>query len=103
MRPKRVKIIYWVLTALFVIAMLMDGAAGIAKEKTGREVMQHLGYPVHLMVITGAAKISGALAIIQNQFKTIKRGPLPDLLLTLLEHLHPEALLAMIWACYCRR
>jgi hypothetical protein len=71
-KPKTIKTIYWVLTVLFVLAMLMDGGAGIAKEKTGQEVMKHLGYPIYIMVITGIAKIFGAIAILQNRYKTIK-------------------------------
>ena len=72
MQPKTIKIIYWVLTTIFVLFMVMDGGAGIAREKTGQEVMKHLGYPVYIMVITGAFKILGAIAIAQNRFKTIK-------------------------------
>ena len=72
MQPKTVKIIYWVLTTIFVLFMAMDGGAGIAREKTGQEVMKHLGYPVYIMVITGAFKVLGAIAIVQNRFKTIK-------------------------------
>jgi hypothetical protein len=52
--------------------MLMDGGAGVVKEKTGQEVMNHLGYPIYIMVITGAFKILGAIAILQNKYKTIK-------------------------------
>ncbi|RFZ82907.1 DoxX family protein [Mucilaginibacter terrenus] len=72
MSPKTIKIIYWILITLFVLSSLADGGAGIAKEKTGREVMAHLGYPVYLMVITGIAKVLGALAILQNKFRTVK-------------------------------
>lgn len=72
MQPKAIKITYWVLTGLFVLAMLADGAAGLAKEKTGQEVMLHLGYPIYLMMITGAAKVLGALAILQDKYKIIK-------------------------------
>lgn len=72
MSAKAVKVTYWVLTVIFGLFMLMDGGAGVVKEKTGQEVMNHLGYPVYLMVITGAFKIAGALAILQNHFKTIK-------------------------------
>ncbi|MBD1393460.1 DoxX family protein [Mucilaginibacter glaciei] len=72
MSAKTIKIIYWVLTVIFGIFMLMDGGAGVAKEKTGQEVMNHLGYPVYLMGITGVFKIAGAIAILQNIFKTIK-------------------------------
>jgi hypothetical protein len=72
MKPKTIKIIYWVLTAIFVLFMAMDGGAGIAREKTGQEVMRHLGYPIYIMGITGVFKILGAVAIAQNSFKTIK-------------------------------
>lgn len=72
MGAKTIKIIYWIFTPIFGIFMLIDGGAGVAKEKTGQEVMNHLGYPVYLMVITGAFKIAGAIAILQNSFKTIK-------------------------------
>jgi hypothetical protein len=72
MKPKTIKIIYWVLTVIFVLFMVMDGGAGIAREKTGQEVMRHLGYPIYIMVITGVFKVLGAIAIAQNSLKTIK-------------------------------
>jgi hypothetical protein len=72
MKPKTIKIIYWVLTVIFVLFMAMDGGAGIAREKTGQEVMRHLGYPIYIMVITGVFKVLGAIAIAQNSLKTIK-------------------------------
>ena len=72
MSSKTIKIIYWILTALFVLAMLPDGVAGIMRENTGQEVMHHLGYPIYIMVITGCFKVLGAIAIAQNKFKTVK-------------------------------
>jgi hypothetical protein len=72
MQPKAIKITYWVLTVIFVLFMAMDGGAGIAREKTGQEVMRHLGYPIYVMVITGVFKILGAIAIAQNSLKIIK-------------------------------
>ncbi|MFA6083692.1 DoxX family protein [Mucilaginibacter sp.] len=72
MSPKTIKITYWILTVVFALFMLMDGGAGVVKEKTGQEVMKHLGYPIYIMVITGAFKILGAIAILQNKYKTIK-------------------------------
>lgn len=72
MTNKAITITYWTLSIIFGVFMLMDGGAGIAKEQTGREVMAHLGYPVYLMVITGAFKVLGAIAILQNSFTTIK-------------------------------
>ncbi|MDB5001636.1 MAG: hypothetical protein JWR76_2713 [Mucilaginibacter sp.] len=72
MNPKAIKTIYRILTIVFALLMLMDGGAGIVKEKTGQEVMNHLHYPIYIMVITGAFKILGAIAILQNKYKTIK-------------------------------
>jgi uncharacterized membrane protein len=72
MNPKAIKTTYRILTIVFALLMLMDGSAGVVKEKTGQEVMNHLGYPIYIMVITGAFKILGAIAILQNKYKTIK-------------------------------
>ncbi|RYU89429.1 DoxX family protein [Mucilaginibacter terrigena] len=72
MKPKTIKIIYWVLTLLFALAMLGDAYGGISKQEAGQEVMRHLGYPIYIMVITGVFKLLGAIAILQNKFKTIK-------------------------------
>ncbi|MEB0249370.1 MULTISPECIES: DoxX family protein [unclassified Mucilaginibacter] len=72
MKAKTIRIIYWSLTTLFVLAMLPDGAAGMLREKTGQEVMRHLGYPIYIMAITGAFKIAGAIAIAQNKYKAVK-------------------------------
>jgi len=72
MKPKTIKVTYWILAVIFALFMLMDGSAGVMKEQTGQDVMNHLGYPIYIMVITGAAKILGAVAILQTKFKTIK-------------------------------
>jgi uncharacterized membrane protein len=72
MNPKAIKTTYRILTIVFALLMLMDGGAGVVKEKTGQEVMNHLHYPIYIMVITGAFKILGAIAILQNKYKTIK-------------------------------
>jgi uncharacterized membrane protein len=72
MSPKAINTTYRILTIVFALLMLMDGSAGVVKEKTGQEVMNHLGYPIYIMVITGAFKILGAIAILQNKYKTIK-------------------------------
>jgi hypothetical protein len=72
MSDKAIKTTYWILAVVFALFMLMDGGAGIAKEKTGQEVMNHLHYPIYIMVITGAFKMLGAIAILQNKYKTIK-------------------------------
>jgi uncharacterized membrane protein len=72
MKSKNIKIIYWVLAVLFALAMLGDAYGGISKQEAGQEVMRHLGYPIYIMVITGVFKLFGAIAILQNKYKTIK-------------------------------
>ncbi|MEO5683519.1 MAG: DoxX family protein [Chitinophagaceae bacterium] len=72
MKPATIRIIYWVLTILFALMMLMDGIGGVTRQQAGVEVMQHLGYPLYVLSIFGIAKILGALAILQNKWKTIK-------------------------------
>jgi hypothetical protein len=72
MSAKTIKIIYWVVTILFALAMLGDAFGGITKQQQGVVVLQHLGYPVYNMPMFGVAKLLGAIAILQPKFKTIK-------------------------------
>jgi DoxX-like family len=72
MKPKTIKILYWTLTILFALFMLMDGFGGVTRQQAGVEVMQHLGYPIYAMSIFGIAKLLGAVAVLQDKFRTIK-------------------------------
>jgi len=72
MKPATTKILYWVFTILFAAFFTMDAIGGITKQQAGVDVMQHLGYPVYVMQITGVAKILGVIAILQPKFNTIK-------------------------------
>ncbi|QXV66271.1 DoxX family protein [Mucilaginibacter sp. 21P] len=72
MSTKAIKIIYWTLTILFVLAMLADAFGGITQQEAGKVVLQHLGYPMYLLVITGVFKLFGAMAILQNRLMAIK-------------------------------
>lgn len=69
---KRTKIACWVATLIFALLMVMDGIGGITRQEAGVEVMKLLGYPIYFLSISGIAKILGAVAIVQNHFKTIK-------------------------------
>jgi SNF family Na+-dependent transporter len=66
------KIIYWTLTVLFGLLMLADGLAGALHQAAAVEAIVHLGYPEYFLNIVGTAKVLGAIAIIQNKYKTIK-------------------------------
>ncbi len=68
MKPKTIGISYWIVTGLF--ALLVAGTA--IPTEAGEEVMATLGYPAYLLDILLVAKIVGAIALIQPQFRTIK-------------------------------
>lgn len=72
MKPKTIRITYWVLTILFALAMLADSYGGITQQQAGKDVLQHLGYPMYALIIFGVAKLLGAIAILQTRFKIIK-------------------------------
>ncbi len=72
MKSRTTARIYWTLLLLFSLMMLADGVAGLMLEKNGQQAMRQLGYPLYIMTITGAAKILGALALLQPKFRTLK-------------------------------
>ncbi|MEK6984619.1 MAG: DoxX family protein [Nanoarchaeota archaeon] len=72
MKPKTIKIIYWIITILFSLFMLFSGVSEIIQTEQAKEVMKHLGYPIYVNTIIGVAKILGVIAILQWKFKTIK-------------------------------
>jgi DoxX-like family len=72
MTTGKMNVFYWIATGLFAAFLLGDGAAGLAHEKTGLAVMQHLGYPAYLMSILGGFKVAGAIAILQSRYGLVK-------------------------------
>ena len=72
MKPKTINIIYWIVTILFSLFMMFSGVLEIMQTEQAKEVMKHLGYPIYVNTIIGAAKILGALAILQWNFRTLK-------------------------------
>jgi hypothetical protein len=72
MKPRTLSRLYWTLTVLFCLLMLADGVAGLVHEQHGVAGMKQLGYPVYIMDITGAAKILGALALLQTKYRALK-------------------------------
>ncbi len=73
MKPTmRTKRIYWVVTLLFVIIMLMSATMMLAGAKPYVDGMIHLGYPVYICMILGVAKLLGGIAILQNRFSMLK-------------------------------
>lgn len=72
MKPKSEKILYWVITVIFSLAILQSAVVEIMQTESSKQLMDMLGYPHYLNTILGVAKILGVIAIIQPWFKTIK-------------------------------
>jgi hypothetical protein len=72
MKPKTIKIIYWIVTALFVSGMLQSGITELMRTEGSKRLMDMLGYPQYLNSILGVAKILGVIAVVQPVYKTIK-------------------------------
>lgn len=72
MKKKTVKIIYWIVTILFVALMLFSGISELMMTEQGNELLISLGYPLYLNYILGIAKVLGAIALVVPQFKTLK-------------------------------
>ncbi len=72
MKPKTIKIIYWISTILFCLGMLFSGVTELMQTEQAIEIMKQLGYPAYLNIILGIAKVLGVLAILQWKFKVVK-------------------------------
>ena len=72
MKPKTIKISYWIVTILFSLFMLFSGVSEVMQTEQAKVLMKHLGYPIYVNTIIGVAKILGALAILQWKFRTLK-------------------------------
>ena len=72
MKPKTIKIIYWVSTILFVLANLFSGITSIMQTEPGVELMKGLGYASYVLVILGVAKVLGSIALLQDKYRTLK-------------------------------
>lgn len=72
MKPKTIKIIYWVVTILFSLAIFFGAVGELMQNEQSVEVLKHLGYPIYFNIILGVAKVIGVVAILQWKFKTLK-------------------------------
>ena len=72
-RPEKLKTIaYWGATALTALAFLTGGLADLARGPALVNAMAHLGYPSYFMIILGAWKVLGALAIVAPRLPRLK-------------------------------
>jgi hypothetical protein len=70
---KKQKIVYWVVTILFLVPMAGSGVPELLFQSPAATAatMLHLGYPLYLMRILGLAKILGAVAIVSDRSRTL--------------------------------
>ena len=60
----RINRIYWVITGLMAVFMLMASIPDVLRQPQAIEVFGHLGYPVYLLLFLGTAKILGVIAVL---------------------------------------
>jgi hypothetical protein len=69
---KRNKIIYWVATIWLSLGMLSGGIVQLIRLKEETDMMDKLGYPSYFLIILGAWKIAGVVAILVPGFVLVK-------------------------------
>lgn len=64
MKKKKINIVYWILTALMSILILLGAIIDIMKSEEAVAFIRHLGYPEYFVRFIGILKVAGILAII---------------------------------------
>lgn len=72
MKPKSVKITYWILLVILCLFMAFDGFGGVTKQAEGVTVLNHLGFPIYVMPLLGVLKFLGVIALLQNLYQGVK-------------------------------
>lgn len=72
MKPKSVKITYWILVSLLCLFMAADAYGGLTKAKQGVDELSHLGYASYIMPMFGVMKVLGIIALLQIKYSRIK-------------------------------
>lgn len=73
MKLKALKGWYWTFTIIICLFMFGDGISSLFRSQSGIDLFASLGYPSYLLIITGVAKVLGALAVIQNKYPDLKQ------------------------------
>ena len=70
---KKIKITYWIFTALLAVLLLMSSIPDIiCVPDAVTMVSTHLGYPVYIIRFLGVAKLLAAIAILYPGFPRLK-------------------------------
>jgi hypothetical protein len=80
---KKIKIIYWVFTGLFVFFMLGSAIPNIISAEMSVNGFKSIGYPAYLVPFLGVAKTLGVIAILVPGYSRIKEWAYAGLLFDL--------------------
>ena len=69
---KKNKMIYWIVTGIFSLFMLLTAIPDILMSADAMTFMNQLGYPGYFVPFLGVAKTLGAIAILIPGFPRIK-------------------------------
>ncbi|GAA0358518.1 DoxX family protein [Bacillus horti] len=69
---KRKKVIYWIFTVWLALGMLSAAIVQLIQLDGEVDMMLHLGYPAYFLVLLGASKILGVIAILVPKFPLLK-------------------------------
>jgi uncharacterized membrane protein YphA (DoxX/SURF4 family) len=69
---KTCRIAYWLTTTLVAAELALGGVWDLLRTPYVRSVIEHLGYPSYFLVIIGAWKVPGALALVVPRFPRLK-------------------------------
>lgn len=81
---KKTKIIYWILTGLFVFVMAGSGIPNIMVNSMSVQGFHEMGYPTYIIPFLGWAKLLGAIAILVPGFPRLKEWAYAGLIFDLL-------------------
>jgi uncharacterized membrane protein YphA (DoxX/SURF4 family) len=65
-------IAYWLTTVVVAAELALGGVWDVLRISYVRDVIEHLGYPSYFLVIIGAWKVPGALALVVPRFARLK-------------------------------
>ncbi|HCS20085.1 MAG TPA: DoxX-like family protein [Bacteroidetes bacterium] len=69
---KRDKIIYWIATVWLSLGMLSSGIVQLFQQETEIRFILEMGYPAYFLILFGAWKILGVIAILIPKFPLLK-------------------------------
>ncbi|MGO9885200.1 MAG: DoxX family protein [Solirubrobacteraceae bacterium] len=64
MKPEKLSVLYWGLTALVVLIMGVAGVLMLFRLDGALKVIHHLGYPEYFTTLIGLARLAGAAAVL---------------------------------------